>query len=159
MTQKPAPEDLAAPVSAELSSAPYEAPTADDNSEVLAKIAAKRAVAQAARRGARGKLHIAEPALALLVGLTVFFVLAPTQILMPLWGVTDGTWTVSLPIWLLLIAALFAAATISALRLTAWRKGSEVSTRHLGRRVLGLLFLATIAICLLIVGAQVLGPR
>ena len=129
------------------------------DTDVLSKIAAKRAAAQAARRDARGKLHVAEPALALMVGVTVFLGLAPTQVLMPLWGVTDGVWTMALPIWLLLVTGLFATLTISALRLAVWRRGAQAPARHLGRRFLGLLFLATITICLLVVGAGVLAPR
>ena len=125
----------------------------------LPGIAQRRAQALANRRRVRGKLWAAEPAIALLVGGLIFVVLGPTGILLPMFGNDGGVAVVSGWIWILGALALFAALVISALRISALRRGkTDLTPRHLrGREIVFILIAATL-LALLWVAVVALAP-
>jgi small-conductance mechanosensitive channel len=137
----------------------------ETSEKILADIAARRLAAQHNRAFSRRKLWLAEPAIAFLIGGSIFWLLAVNGLLYPLLGQSAageaGNWL----LFVLLGVALIASVGITLSRYRRWGQSRqagqplELTTRHLGWRVVTALILAALVIVVLFYGATALAPR
>jgi hypothetical protein len=131
----------------------------DEPAFELPGIAERRAQARARAARTRGRLWVAEPAIALLVGVALCAVLSPTGMLLPLLGNDGGTLTVSPAMWVLGTCAALAAVGLCALRLRQLARGkTDLAVRHLRAREVALILLALSAFALLTMVVAILAP-
>ena len=136
-----------------------ESASADEPAFELPGIAERRAQARLGAARTRGRLWVAEPAIALLVGAAFFVVLSPTGLLLPLLGDEGGTLTVSPAMWALGTCAALCATGLCALRLRRLAGGkTDPAVRHLRTREALLILLAGAALALLTMAVSILAP-